>query len=53
MKNLSLVRDDEVVSTMPLPIGWNEEDVMDVDDWLRANNIIDDETEICVTEDMP
>lgn len=50
LRALTYLRCDKVYANMPLPEGWTNEQVIDLDNFLRRNGIICEEQEIAVTD---
>jgi len=58
MRYISLIKkedfceDDIIVSQIKAPDDLSDELIMDIDDLLRKNGILDEDTELCITSDI-
>jgi hypothetical protein len=50
MKYLSFISDDMILDQYPLPESWTEQQIEELDKFLRANKVLTEEQEIIVTE---
>lgn len=54
MRYISLIKneDDIIVSQIKAPDDLSDELIMDIDELLRKNGILDEDTELCITSDF-
>jgi len=58
MRYISLIKKEDfcevdiIVSQIKAPDDLSDELIMDIDDLLRKNGILDEDTELCITSDI-